>query len=85
MNTHMTKNQRILVERIEKLCREKNYSYYMLSYKSSVPLTTLIHIMDGTSKNPGIYTIMKICDGLEVSLKEFFDTKEFDNLFKGEE
>lgn len=78
----MGKDQSILVNRIEKLCVERNYSYYVLSYKSSVPLTTLIHIMDGTSKNPGIFTIIKICDGLGVSMSEFFDTKEFQDMLK---
>ena len=63
--------------RIKQLCMEKGMSYYTLSYKSTIPLTTLLHITEGSTKNPGIYTIMKICDGLDVSLKEFFDTDEF--------
>ena len=78
----MKKGQSILVDRIDELCRQKNYSYYTLSYKSSVPLTTLIHIMDGTSKNPGIFTVIKICDGLGISMSEFFDTKEFQEMLK---
>ena len=73
----MDKQQKILIDRIDKLCKERNYSYYTLSYKASIPLTTLIHIMEGDSKNPGIFTIMKICDGLGVSLTDFFDTDEF--------
>jgi len=78
----MKKDQSILVNRIDELCRAKNYSYYTLSYRSSVPLTTLIHIMDGTSKNPGIFTVIKICDGLGVSMSEFFNTKEFQEMLK---
>ena len=76
------KQQSVLVERIDELCKEKNYSYYALSYKSSVPLTTLIHIMDGTSKNPGVFTVIKICDGLGVSLSEFFNTEAFNEMLK---
>lgn len=41
-------------------------------------MTTLIHIMDGNTQNPGILTIMKICDGLGISMKYFFDTEEFE-------
>ena len=81
-NEQMRKHQSILVDRINELCREKDYSYYTLSYKSSVPLTTLIHIMDGTSKNPRIFTVIKICDGLEISLKDFFDTESFREMLK---
>lgn len=76
--TDQKKAQKILVERIDGLCKEKDMSYYALSYKSTIPLSTLIHIMDETTKNPGIFTIMKICDGLGVSLPEFFDTQEFE-------
>jgi len=68
----------ILKDRIDELCEEREMSYYVLSYKASIPMSTMVHIMDGTSKNPGIFTIMKICDGLGVTLKEFFDTKEFE-------
>lgn len=77
--TDQEKVQRILVERIDELCNEKDMSYYALSYKASIPLSTLMHIMEGTTKNPGIYTIMKICDGLGVSLQEFFGTQEFED------
>ena len=72
------KVQKILVARINELCKEKGMSYYNLSYESSVPLSTVTHIMDGTSKNPGIFTIMKICDGFGITMQEFFDTKEFE-------
>lgn len=72
------KIQEILRIRIEDLCRERGLTYYTLSYQSSIPLTTLLHVMDGTTKNPGIYTIIKICDGLGITLQEFFATKEFE-------
>lgn len=69
--------QKVLVDRINSLCKEKGISYYSLSYKSTVPLTTLLHIVDGTTRNPGIFTIIKICEGLNITLKEFFDTDAF--------
>lgn len=78
----MKNYQKILKNRIDDLCREKNYTYYNLSYKASIPLSTLMHIMNGESKNPGIITIIKICDGLEISLKEFFDTDDFVEILK---
>ncbi|MBR2045306.1 MAG: helix-turn-helix domain-containing protein [Agathobacter sp.] len=68
-----------LVDRINYLCNEKNYSYYVLAYKADMSLTTLIHIMDGTSKNPGICTIYKICVGLGISLKDFFNDGDFED------
>lgn len=55
-------------------------SYYALSYESAVPITTLMHIVDKTTKNPGVLTIGKLCDGLGITLKDFFDAPEFENI-----
>lgn len=73
----MRKEQTILINRIVQLCKDKGYSYYKLAYRASIPFSTLINIVEGRSKNPGIFTIMKICDALEIPLKDFFDTEEF--------
>ena len=68
----MTKEQKIIIDRINELCVERRMTYYGLSYSSAIPLSTLLHIMDGTTKNPGVFTISKICDGLEITMGEFF-------------
>lgn len=76
----MTKEQKILVERIDYYREKRGYSYYTLAYKASIPFSTLMHIIKGTSNNPGVFNILKICEGLEVSPSEFFDADEFRNL-----
>lgn len=76
--TNQKKVQTALILRINELCKQREMSYYSLSYKSSMTLTTLMHIIDGTSKNPGVFTIAKICDGFGMTLQEFFDTKAFE-------
>lgn len=78
------KAQDLLVERINNLCKERRMSYYALSYESAVPMTTLMHIVDKTTVNPGVLTIGKLCDGLGITLKEFFDAPEFENTYKFE-
>lgn len=65
-------------ERIDQLCKLRGLTYYTLSYKASIPMSTLMHIINGDSNNPGIYTIVKICDGLDITLEEFFGTKKFE-------
>ncbi len=74
------KAQDMLVERINNLCKERRMSYYALSYESAVPMTTLMHIVDKTTMNPGVLTIGKLCDGLGITLKEFFDSPEFESI-----
>ncbi len=67
----------LIGKRIKELCWNLDMSYYWLAYKSAVPITTLMHIIDGSTKNPGVYTLMKICDGFGITLIEFFDTDDF--------
>lgn len=74
------KEQRILVGRIEYLCKERGISYYVLSYRSTVPMPTLMHILNFSTRNPGIFTLGKICSGLGISLKDFFDAEEFKDI-----
>ena len=66
-----------LAERITCLCQQQGISYYTLSYRSAVPITTIMHIIDGTTRNPGVFTIVKICNGLNVTVKDFFDAEVF--------
>ncbi len=74
------KAQDVLVERINNLCKEKRMTYYALSYASAVPLTTLMHIVDKSTVNPGVLTIGKLCEGFGITLKEFFNAPEFDDI-----
>lgn len=69
--------QKKLSQRIQHLCKNEGISFYTLSYKSAVPMTTLMHIINCSTKNPGIFTLIKICNGLNITIKDFFDTKEF--------
>ncbi|MBD5462805.1 MAG: helix-turn-helix transcriptional regulator [Lachnospiraceae bacterium] len=74
------KAQDMLVERINNLCKEKRMTYYALSYASAVPMTTLMHIVDKSTVNPGVLTIGKLCEGFGISLRDFFDAPEFDGI-----
>ena len=51
-----------------------------LATKSGVSPSTVKSILYGNSKNPGIVTIKLLCDGLEISLEEFFSGPEFAGL-----
>ena len=66
--------------RIRELCRERGLTPNGLSNLAAVPQSTVKSILNGESKNPGIVSIKKLCDGLEITLGEFFSTPEFDAL-----
>lgn len=66
--------------RLMYLCDLKRMSIHKLAMVSAVPPSTIKNVLYGKSKNPGIVTLKMLCDGLEISLAEFFDTEEFKNL-----
>ena len=70
----------LVVERIYELCNDRNITPNALSYMAGVSQSTIKSILNGESKNPGIVTIKKICDGFDISLIEFFDTDKFKNI-----
>lgn len=65
------------VNRIYELCKERKITPNALSYMCGIPQATLKSILNGESKNPGIVTLKKICDGLEITIIEFYDTPEY--------
>lgn len=69
-----------LVARVVELCNERNITPNALSYRAAVPQSTIKSILNDESLNPGIVTIKKLCDGLEISLPDFFDSDVFRNL-----
>ena len=70
----------VVKNRILHLLGEKNMSIHKLSTESAVAPSSIKNILYGKSKNPGIVTLKMLCDGFGITLIEFFDTKEFQNL-----
>ena len=66
--------------RILQLCGERNLTINKLATICAIPPTSLKSILYGNSNNPKILTIKMICDGLDMTLAEFFNTPEFNNL-----
>ena len=75
MNTIIAVKNRIL-----QLCGERNITINKLANMSAVPPSSVKNILYGKSQNPKIITIKQLCDGLDITLGEFFSTAEFDNL-----
>lgn len=75
MNTVTAVRNRIL-----QLCGERNITINKLANLSGVPPSSVKNILYGQSQNPKILTIKMICDGLDMTLAEFFDTDEFNSL-----
>ena len=66
-------------ERILQLCREQNISSNKLCSMSGVTQSTVNNIISGRNHSATISTIKKLCDGLGISIEEFFCS----DLFRG--
>ena len=67
-------------KRVVELCHERNIAINALANIAGVPPSTVYSMLNEKSKNPGVVSIKKICDGLEISIREFFDSALFDDL-----
>ena len=66
--------------RILALCGQRNITINRLATLSALPPSSIKNILYGKSQNPKLLTIKMICDGLGITLGEFFSTPEFDAL-----
>lgn len=67
-------------KRIKNICKERNISINKLATMSCLTQSTLQSIIDGSSNNPKLLTILRICYGLNITISEFFNDSLFDNL-----
>lgn len=67
-------------KRISDLCKERLITPNTLAYSCGISPSTIYSILGTKSKSPEINTIKIICDGLGITLAEFFSDKVFDNL-----
>ena len=69
-----------VANRIINLCKEYNIAINALANMAGIPPSTVYSMLNAKSQNPGVVSLQKICDGLEISLREFFDDSIFENL-----
>ena len=66
--------------RILELCDERHISINYLCTISGVTQSTVNNIVNGRNRSTTIATIQKLCDGLGITIADFFDTDQFRDL-----
>ena len=69
-----------VAERFRQLCWERNISYTELARLAGVTPSTVYSMLKPNRKDVGVVTVKKLCDGLEMSIVEFYDCDLFRNL-----
>ena len=67
-------------KRILQLINERGLTVNKLAMRSGITQSTLNNITSGRNHSAAVSTIQKLCDGLGISLRHFFDSDLFDNL-----
>lgn len=67
-------------KKIIKLCTERKIAINTLANVSGVSPSTVYSMLNEKSQNPGIVSIKKLCDGLEITIKDFFNDEIFEDL-----
>lgn len=69
-----------IVKRFQQLCRERNIKYNELATMSGVTPSTVYSMMDESRKDISVITVKKLCDGLDISIPEFYNDPIFEDL-----
>lgn len=69
-----------IVARFLQICSERNIKLNELAVRSGVTPSTVYSMVDENRKDMSVITLKKLCDGLDISLGEFFSTDEFETL-----
>ena len=67
-----------IVLRMKNICRDMNITYNELAVRAGVTPSTVYSMMDSRRKDLSVITLKKLCDGLDMTITEFFN----DDIFK---
>ena len=69
-----------VAKRILQLCDERNIAVNTLANISGVSPSTVYSMLNKKSQNPGVVSLQKLCDGLDITLRQLFDSEIFDDI-----
>ncbi len=69
-----------VAKRITDLCNEREMTVNAVANKAGIPPSTIYSMLNYKSRNPGIVSLHKICYGLDITLRDFFNSDIFDDI-----
>ena len=69
-----------VAQRIIDLCSEYEIAVNSLANQAGISPSTIYSMLNEKSQNPGVVSLQKICDGLDITLRQFFDDDIFDDI-----
>ncbi|MBS0937560.1 helix-turn-helix domain-containing protein [Lactiplantibacillus plantarum] len=78
----MKNDSKIVGQRIVDFLKDRDITVHRLSVKSGVPNTTLVDLINGTTKSAKLSTIISVCSALGISVHDFFDFPPYNEVEK---
>ncbi len=69
-----------VARRISQICEERGLTINALANSAGVSPSTIYSMLNQKSKSPGVISLQRICDGLDISVREFFNSPLFEGL-----
>lgn len=69
-----------VAQRILQLCRERSIAVNALANSAGVSPSTVYSMLNAKSRNPGVVSIQKLCDGMNITLRDFFNCELFEGI-----
>ncbi len=69
-----------IVARFQQLCQERQIAFNELATRSGVTPSTVYSMMKESRRDVSVVTVKKLCDGLDISIQEFFRGDLFKDL-----
>lgn len=66
-----------VVKRLQNICNEKNINYNELAVRAGITPSTVYSLMDSRRRDVSVSTLKKLCDGLDMTITEFFEDDMF--------
>lgn len=78
----MDNDAKLISNRLYKFIEDKNLTINRLATLSGINQSSVNNLFDGSTKSPKIATVKALCDGLNISVKDFFDFPPYNQVGK---
>ncbi|WP_214764577.1 helix-turn-helix transcriptional regulator [Exiguobacterium sp. s141] len=66
-----------IIERMKELAAERKMTIHQVIQKGGLNQATISELMNGRTKHPKVSTIQKFCEGLGITISDFFNSNKF--------
>lgn len=78
----MDNDAKLISNRLYKFIEDKNLTINRLATLSGINQSSVNNLFDGSTKSPKIATVKALCDGLNISVRDFFDFPPYNQVEK---